>query len=484
MVNVLLASQVPGLKDGVFGQEKYKDFNVVKTAGNMEDAISAFENKKLEFSICVVTDQLPSSKGMAMGSMITTMKELRPDVRIVYIAGEYLPQNAAQAELLALLVQNGVYDIVTGLSLDLNQFLELLNNPLTFEDAKYYLQNPLVAAKSDTQIYRNLISVYSIKPGSGKSFLAYNLAVAIAAFGQVKPNGKKPRVALIEGDLSSLSAGALARISNDKYNLVHALQTAASVVDTNGKVIGTREAVDEAKKEIRRCFIQHPQIPNLYALVSSTITLEEKQAVSPYHYMFVLDCVVGAFDVMVADMNSSMEHETTGPLFARSNRIYFLLDPDVNNIKNNIRYQKDLLLLNVAPRARYLMNKYISSDQQLDFAEDLEYDMHEVKNAGINISGVIPFIDPIVMNNRVMSGTPLVLDDKPSTLAARKAILRIANENWKIDMRSVESRNKDSVSSKGSVTGSLSAQKTANAARTAFNRFISMLKGNQKGEDV
>lgn len=455
MQNILLVTTSKNLA-GLFETEAFNEkFAVVQTVKSLDDAVLAFANSSKTFHLCVITAEVKSTQGDTMMSAISKMRSSAPEVRIIYLAGEIFPNDIDQAKTLAFLVQNDIYDIIVGSRLKTAELLQHLETPGKLEDVRYLLNNPAVSTATEDASYKNLISIYSVKPGSGKSFLAYNLAFAIAMYGQAKSNGKRPRVALIEGDLSSLSVGALLHKSNDKYNLVRALKIASEVVDAKGNKVGSKEAIQIANNEIRKCFIQHPKCKNLFALSAQSMSLSDRIAVNPHQYMFMLECIRPAFDVIIADMNSSMEHQTTGPLFAKSGVIYFLIDPDINNIKNNVRYQKDLKSIKVDTKAKYVLNKYLSPDQQQDFAEDLEYGMNEIKATGINISGVIPYIDPILMNNRAMQGEPIVADNSPATKDARNAILRIANEIWKIDMSLVANSGKQTTNDNRNQTGSV-----------------------------
>lgn len=489
MINVLIVSTSASLVKLIREGKDFKSqFNTVQVCKTLDEGVQYFQHPVKQFSLCVMSAEVSSSTGENTLNAISKMRATRPDVRIVFLAGEVVPSDAKQAKLLAGLVQNDVYDIIVGSRLTTADLLKHMQKPGHFEDVRYLLQNPAIATESEETAYKNLISIYSVKPGSGKSFVAYNLAYAIAMYGQTKSNGRRPRVALIEGDLSSLSVGSLLHKSNDKYDLVRALKIASQVIDGKGNKVGTNEAIQAAKKEIRKCFIQMPTCKNLYSLSASSMSLADRMAVNPHQYMFVLECVHTAFDVMIADMNSSMEHQTTGPLFAKSGRIYFLVDPDINNIKNNVRYHDDLVAIKVAPKARYVMNKFISQEQQEQFAEDLKYGMSDVSASGIDITATIPYVDPILMNNRTMQGVPLVADKSPAAQPARKALLMLANANWKIDRNLVNGTSTQQTQPKSARKASVkpSAENVQDNSDTKsknfLNRFLLLLHRLSKGK--
>ena len=434
---VLLITASLSLKN-IFSREELKDYEAVHVSTTKEDALDFVSSENSKPNIMIVVEGTPSSEGTSTEGLIMELRERCPKGRIIFLTGEVVLTDNVKAEMLNQLVRAGVYDIIMGSKPTATDLINHILHPSAYEDVKYLVRETSNTRSQKEGVIKNLISCYSVKPGSGKSFLAYNLAVAIAKFGQPKPNGQMPRVALIDGDLTSLSIGAFIHVENTRYNMREALHYASQVIDEQGKQIGSKEGLEEAKKEIRKCFIKHPKVDNLYAMVATNIELGDRVGINPHQFYFMMQCIYGAFDVVIADMNSSLEHSTTGPLFALSNRIYFLVDPDFNNIRNNIRYQQDLVALGVNSKTRYIMNKYISPTAQLQFSEKLDYSIGEIRNAGIDIVGVIPLEDPIVMNNRAMSGDPLVLDRSQATSATRKAILKIANETWKISERAVK----------------------------------------------
>ena len=173
-------------------------------------------------------------------------------------------------------------------------------------------------------------------------------------------------------------------------------------------------------------------------MVSANISFDDLASIQPEHFKFLLESVYSAFDVVIVDMNSSLEHRTTHAIFEEAGRVYFLLDPDYNNIKNNIRYQAEVSKLGIEDRIRYILNKDIPEDEMYQYVEDLDYTLSEFENVGLEISHSIPMIDPNVINNRTFHGIPIVLDRSPDTLPASDAILEIANEIWKIDPDAVK----------------------------------------------
>ncbi len=171
----------------------------------------------------------------------------------------------------------------------------------------------------------------------------------------------------------------------------------------------------------------------MYALVSSELDWSEAADITPNHYFFVLECIYGAFDVIVADMNSGIDHVSTQPLFWLSSRVYSLINPDSNNLKENVRFRKELDRLNIQDKTSYILNKDINEVIEKKLLDDMDYEPEAELAPGMVISHRIPYTDPVMLANDIYKGTPVVLDKDPEAKDARDAILGIANEIWKLD---------------------------------------------------
>lgn len=470
--NVQLVAKKDGLRN-VFKSAELSDYTFVNFSDNKEDALSYIEKNK-DVDILMLADNTPSSTNMNSEGFINEIRQKYPDIRIIFFSGEFVPQDTVKANMLSDIVKAGVFDLIVGSRPSVKEVVDVIKHPRSYSDVQMYVKSVAPVKQDTTGTFNNVVSFYSVKPGSGKSFVAFNVATAIAKFGQVTPDGKRPRVAIIDADLSSLSIGALMHIKNSKYDLREALRLVKQVVDEEGNIVGTPEALEETKKSIWNCFPAYPEVSNLYALIAEDFPLEERVAVNPRQFYFLLECIYKVFDIVIVDMNSSMEHTTTGPLFSVSNRLYFLLDPDFNNIKNNIRYQNDLTALEVSQKTKYILNKYISKEAQEDYSDTLGYSLGEIRSAGLDVVGVIPMIDPIIMNNRAMSGKPIILDRSENTKEARKAILRIANENWKIDQKLVSAYENPPKEKKSTVTAvaTKQAEKSVGFIQSLIQKFF------------
>lgn len=291
------------------------------------------------------------------------------------------------------------------------------------------------ANKENSYYLPKLFVVSSIKPGSGKSFVSSNLATAIAQFGQPGPDGRKPNVALIEGDLQNLSIGTILGIKEDrKHNLKTAIEKIDSIIDARtGDLRPGVEPhhLDEVDAFIRDCFKEFKTVRNLKTLVGSQFAPDELALVTKHHYRYLLEAIVDIFDVVIVDTNSSLHHVTTEPLLQLANQIFYVLNLDFNNVHNNHRYRAKLVSMGIGDKIKYILNEDVS--QNKDNKEPLIFGPNQLMESGFRLTGCIPAIDKAVFLNRLHDNTPVVIDKEKVTLKARLELCRIAENIWPLD---------------------------------------------------
>lgn len=386
--------------------------------------------------IFVISEGIPSSTGLTTQALILKIHERFPRLRIVFLAGNIEDDDYIRLQVLAYLVEVGIYDIYRQSVLTRPNLLNLLTNPQTFDDAKYYLDY-LDSQKFPSEL-KNTVVISSIKPGTGKTFLAVNTAVAIAKFGRMKSNGYKPRVAIIEGDLANLSVGTLLQIDDPHKNLRVALELIKTVVDEDGIITGTQEKIEEVKQGVRSCFVKHSDVSNLFALCCSQLTLDDLSEINSYHYYFLIQLVVEAFDIVIVDTNSSLEHRSTAPLLELASICYFILDLDSNNIRNNMRYKKELEMLQISQKVRYILNRDLPKEKRQVGKEELLYGAKDLEEVGFKLLAKIPWIDSSIMYNRIRRGTPIILEVNEVLNDAKVEIFTVANDIWPLEVPAEE----------------------------------------------
>ena len=434
--NILLCTNKDALIN-IF--EKGKLSTVYGFAGyvtNKDEVVGKLQRLNGKVDIVIVTEALSSNSGISTISLIRQVHSAFKDIRIIYIAGEVDSDDVGRINSLGMLVKEGIYDIYHQSKLNSVILQDLIDNPKTYSDVAY-LTKYLDSQTDISAGYKNVVMVSSIKPGSGKSMIAVNMAVAIAKYGVETADGKRehPRVAIVEGDLQTLSVGTLLQIENHNRNVREALRSISRSINDDGYILGSDEEIEKVRSEVLNCFVKHhdPQLSNLYVLAGSQMSLNDLNIISPYHYYFLITTIIPYFDVIIVDTNSSLEHKTTAPLFELADHCYYILDLDSNNIRNNIRYRRELEVLGVAPKIKYILNRDLTADEQAKCVENLSYSSLDVEKAGFKLIEKIPMVDMSIVYNRIKRGSPIVLDTDPKLKKIRDALLRIANSTYQLD---------------------------------------------------
>lgn len=362
-----------------------------------------------------------------------------PDARIVYLAGDIDETDVASLRILGKLVKKGIYDIIVGSRMDEKTLIDALTNGKEYADVEKYALYDQASDEFDPRTgYEQVVLVSSMKPGSGKTFLATNLAVAIAKYGQLKRIDDQrmvpPRVAIVDGDLLNLSVGALLRVNNNNSNMATALSQVQQYVPASGRYELNDETLENLTKVIRRCLVPHKDIDNLYCMVAPNIDYDMLSSLSSAQFFFMMERLLKAFDVIICDSNSSFEHQTTSALFEMASRVYMLCDMDYNNICNNVRYNEKISKLGYGNKLHYILNKDIPYEVAHQCLYDMEYNGGEFQKNGILIDYRIPMVDNSKMKELDYNARILINDNDPTTELARCAVLEIANDIWKIDI--------------------------------------------------
>lgn len=420
-----------------------KSYEIVGNVKNNDSIEAAIQRNNPD--ILLIMEGLEATKNIDTIELIIGLTEKFPKLRIIFLAGEVEDNDTYGINRLGTLVEHGVYDIYHRKQITTKTLLNLLDNPRSKQDVEYLLRyknrrgdtNFEFDEPDDNRVsegYENIFIFTSIKPGSGKSFVSTNVGTAIARWGKRKPNGSFPSVAIVEGDLQTLSVGTLLQLDDKERNLKNALHMVSTVIADDGTVIGTEAQIEQVKHYVRSCFLKCYQVDNLYVLVGSQLTLSELSDINPYQYYFMLQLIADQFDVIIVDTNSSLEHKTTGPLLDLARKCYYILDLDYNNIANNIRYRNELNKLGVMSKVRYILNKDIPEYMESKFAEKLEYTSKNLNTSGFELTAKIPMVDTTVVYNRAKQGKPMVLDKTKTTLEARKELFAIADDVYPIDI--------------------------------------------------
>ena len=439
MDRVLVATGLPNLDDAILKIDGFEYVPV--TIGYKKDIFEACANFSPD--VLIVTEKLSGPE--ILSGILIGLKQKKPNIRIIYLAGAVNLSDSNRVNKLGAMVMAGIYDIITEKVINKSLIEDILLNPRRESDVEYLLRYFVERRRdSDSNIeyeeeiednyqgegYENVYMISSLKPGSGKSFVASNVATIIAKFGE-KKDGVPPRVAIIEADLQTLSLGTLLSIEDDKHNLKTVMNKIATVVDDKGNVSNDDFKKNIVDEYILSSFKQYSKCKSLYALVGSQLNMNELEDVSPYYYAYLISVVSKNFDIVIIDSNSSLNHVTTYPLLTMSRNCYYIVNMDFNAVRNNQRYRVNLKELGIYDKAKFILNEDLSN-QDLESPEILEFNVELLEESFV-LEAKIPAIDKVVFLNRIWRGTPCVLDNSEATLKARYEICKIANQIYPMD---------------------------------------------------
>lgn len=445
---VLLATGFEALDEYI---EQFQGFRVehkIYTRDEMMEAVQFFEPEMM-----VVSDYLSGVTPLI--PLIIDVKQTFPHVEILYITTKVDPTDKVRTSQLASLVMVGVYPVLVDRAVTPSMVEHMMNNPPEREEVEWLLSFYRKSEKKKENLfevqfeeedvydieeegYPNVFLISSIKPGSGKSFISVNVAMTIAKFGKKKEDGSPPKVALIEADLQNLSLGTLLGFKDDdERNLKTAMDAISTIITEDNELINDRFKVEEVDEFVLSCFKPQYMVKNLEALVGSQLVMEDLENIKPIYYSYLIDLAADMYDVVIIDTNSNLAHMTTLPVLQLSNRAYYVINLDFNNVRNNVRYKHTLKGLGVLDKVRYILNEDYNVDYMrmynLEEPEELLFTADALEESGFDIRARIPIIPKSVFLNRLYESIPICLDNEPYTVLPRLEIARISNEMWPIE---------------------------------------------------
>lgn len=450
--NLLVTSDVAGNNQRVImatGQrqidnvvEYFNGFTVETIVKYRKDLIS--ECKKYSPDILVVSDNIGGKEELI--SILIKVKYAVPNIRIIYFTSEIGPREDVRRNLISVLIELGVYDI-------------MFDNKFSVDILKYLLGNPkpksavekLIVKKNMTKVKgseieivgrdddvgsallhakANVYSFISSKGGTGKTFIAGNVARAIAKSG-IANDGNKVKVALIDGDLQGGELTNQLHMDENKIkdkNIITAIAHAAQIVK-NGQVVADDVQKELAIEKIKECFVSSSDNSNLKVLSASPtyLTDEEFKAINGEYIQFIVESIVDDYDVILIDITGDFELNIWFPIFTLSRYVFSVVEMEFNSMSSAVR--QEAIIENFVgnkKKVRYIFNKTIDSELVL-------YGMKEIKDEEIfDISGEIPMVDRIRMINNTFEGKWLVDDDSKDTKNVRMSLINVASTIWPI----------------------------------------------------
>lgn len=454
---VLLATAEPKLNDAI--SKNASNFGILIT-GMVENESTFVAAIQEQIPDIILTSKRFEFNNLSVVDYLIAFKKQYPSIRIIYLAGQLNDFDVIKQRELAKLVQGGIYDIYTEKTISMPLIKQMFAFPKKFKDVEhlseirgdlpdYMQENDLEIdvddpndeiieyAIDETRVYDNVIVVSSIKPGTGKTFISSNLAMALAKFGTRKPNQERPSIAYIEADLQNLSIGTILALKNQKNYLKEVLQGIGSLFDENNRIHVTQRKKKQVDDLILNSFQQYMSVKDLYSLAGSHFIPQEIMAIKDVYYRYLIDVVSNHFDIVIVDTNSSLTNTTSLPLLQLCKYAFFIINLDYNNIKNNGRYQKFLVEMGLHDKIFYILNEDIQEEHRgllgIPTFEELQCDSAMLEKSGLHLLGKIPALPKEIFLNRLYDGRPIVLDNTEFTLKARLEISKIANNIWPLD---------------------------------------------------
>lgn len=456
MQRVIVATGIPQYDVGIKKIEGYEYIPInIGFKTELYEACTTYKP-----NILIVSEKLSGEE--LLSEIAINIKQKIPTIRVIYLAGSVDLSNVNKINNLGVMVLAGIYDIITERKVNKGLIQSVLDTPKQKNEVEYLLRY-FIDKKKDIEVnmeyeediddkeleddyYRNVFMVSSVKPGTGKSFLATAIATCLAKYGE-EIDGRPPRIAIVEADLQTLSVGTLLAIEEDSHNLKTVMEKINSIITPEGALIRDELKINQVNEYILNSFKQYSKCKNLYALVGSQLSMDDIQDITALHYSYLIDIISQKFDYIIIDSNSSFVHVTTYPLLSMVNKCYYVLNLDFNNARNNMKYRHTLKKIGVYDKVRYILNEDVTDNS--DNIEKLEFDS-KILSESFKLEAKIPAIHQSIFWNRLWQGTPIVLDDTEHTLEARYEIAKVSNQIHKIT--NLESLEKECNAKKNSST--------------------------------
>lgn len=433
-MNLVLCSENNNVINAIKSLNKY---NIIADMNDINDLYSITANNHID--TVLITRKVKCNSNII--DFILRYKTNNPNIRIIFLTSADL-NNIDDYNDLNRLVKSEIYDIFYDGNINLGVIKDLLDNPRGIEDVKEILKKRTELRKqkeNKTQNQENIIkfeegvsniiAVTSIKPGTGKSFVASNLAVTMALYGE-KNNGTKPRILLVEGDFQTCSVYTLMGVKDNQYNIRSCLNYIKDDIEKNGLDSFLNKPNSKTIEFIDKSCIQIDWCNNLYVLEGHNF--EDMEKVDPEHYYYLISYLSEKYDYIIIDANSNIRHETTDPIFQLANSILFIYTTDYNDIQTNINCYNKLKKMNLLNKSTYILNKNLSNEEEKEFKKRFNFNDKEILEKTINTKYVIPEINTAIMYNANYNHKPICTENTYYTLPARIEFLEIANKYLKL----------------------------------------------------
>jgi len=401
--------------------------------------------RELSPDILVVGDNIGGREPLA--PILLKIRLKCPNTRIIYLTGDIDFNDESRIQWLGALASVGVYDIIPEKKISIQLLQHILSSPRGEESVENLIERlkessfgrkkniieivyPDDIQMASTDAYEQLHSFTSTKSGTGKTFIVLNTAVAIATMGVNNTQGKRPRIAIIDTDVEGFNLSSLCGTLDDKKNILSSLYEVRKSMNlkTGELVVSNREKTLIVEK-VRKELVTHPKFKNIdiYGGPKREYMEEDSKQLSVNSFVFILDTIMSDYDVVLVDVNSSIEYENLFPLFSMSRNMYFVMDMDYNTFLNSKKQQSYLEGIADAATFKYILNKCLPDidDKKLIFNKE------SMKQLGYEFIAKVPRVDEVTMLNSLYTGEPIVMNPNVP-VQTRYEIIKIANDIWPI----------------------------------------------------
>ena len=444
-IKVLAATGIPAL-DEELSQQKGLEVVECYLKAEVENEIEAKHPQ-----LIIISDKLSGNENTI--KLLIHLKNKYHFIRFIYLAGQLDPRDKARVDALGMLVLCEIYDIIISQKMNIDVIMDIIKYPQKEQtvsyltknllNSKYEIQNGMNGLEyemyDDTDVKKNVFpNVFmftSVKPGTGKSFMSANVACAIAKYGK-----NRPKVALVEADMQTLSLGTLLAIDEKKGCLRDVMQAVSTIFDKN-TLIDDDDKKRRVNRIIKNSMVSYKNVPNLDVLVGSSLTPEEIDSLSiiPEYFTYILSVLKDEYDYVIIDTNSSIFHVSSFQIAQKAQTCYYIINLDFNNIRNNIRYANMLKEIGIFDKVQYILNENIENTKEFySFGvveEELSFTSDDIEEKYFHLIAKVPMLPKTVFLNRLYEGVPVVLDKNgvAYTNRVKLELMKIANDICPLD---------------------------------------------------
>ena len=234
---------------------------------------------------------------------------------------------------------------------------------------RLYELNSLTQTKTENSVRAKILSVVSGKGGTGKSFVASNLAYQLAS------SGKK--VLLVDCDIN-MSNQEIFFNTSSRNTLYHYLLYNQNLDDVIYKHTNNLHLIFGESGKIDHPNLLNDRIKNLF------IDLENLSEI---------------YDVILLDTASGSSSGTI-QLIKECDEILFVISPEPTSVMDAYVVMKMLKSEGSVPKAQVVVNKSFNRDEAIESFENLNLAVNHFLNLEMNYLGELPFSEQVISSIR------------------------------------------------------------------------------------